>query len=252
MLSVIIPTYNNKSLTIRNIHLLDVYLRKHFKKHEIILVDDGSRLQEIAAEEELPADVTHIRLPKNRGKGFAIQQGMAKARGDCCIFTDIDLPYALEAFPYAYDLIVNKNINVVVGDRKLAISKCNIKISVFRRIASYVFSKLVTLFIIGGVFDFQCGFKAFSKRLASLLFPLLKVKRFGFDVEIYYLLLKNNIMMKKIPVCLNNNSDSTVQPIMHGIETLFSVIKIVVNYKRGKYGALELSSLENVPYWESF
>lgn len=250
MISLVVPTFNSKALTLANIRILDGYLKRHFDRYEIVLVEDGSRPSEAVNPGDLPASVSFIRLKKNFGKGRAIREGMASTSGDCCLFTDIDLPYDLEAIPFAYELIVGKGLNVVLGDRTLSDSVAQIRTSWFRRAMSRTFSKFVTLFAIGGVFDFQCGFKAFNGLLARDLFPLIKIDGFGFDVEIFYLLLKHNIMIKKIPVRLRNASDSTVAPLWHGLKMIWTTLKMVIDFKSGRYDSSRLERLENVRYWE--
>ncbi|MGB8951804.1 MAG: glycosyltransferase [Candidatus Aminicenantales bacterium] len=250
MISLVVPTVNNKDLTLVNIRTLDAYLARHFNKYEIVLVEDGSRPSEAVDPTDLPSSVFFIRLEKNCGKGQAVREGIAKTRGDCCLFTDIDLPYDLEAIPFVYELIVDKGLNAVVGDRTLTDSVALSWTSWFRRVASRLFSKFITLFIIGGIFDFQCGFKAFSGHLARDLFPLIKINGFGFDVEIFYLLLKNNIMIKKIPVRLRNATNSTVAPLRHGLQMILAAFKMMIDFKSGRYDVSRLKRLENVRYWE--
>jgi dolichyl-phosphate beta-glucosyltransferase len=250
MISLVVPTFNNKTLTLANMHALDAYLSRHFHDYEIILVEDGSLPSEAVDPRDLPSSASFIRLERNYGKGRAIREGMKATRGDCCLFTDIDLPYDLEAIPFAYELIAGKGLNIVVGDRTLSDSIAQTRNPWFRRAMSRLFSKFVTLFIIGNVFDFQCGFKAFSGRLAHDLFPLIKIDRFGFDVEIFYLLLKNNIMIKKIPVRLRNAGASTVAPLLHGLQMIMTTLKVVIDFKKGRYDCSRLLRLENIRYWE--
>ncbi|MFC4078202.1 glycosyltransferase family 2 protein [Salinithrix halophila] len=85
IISAIIPAYNEEERiettlrAVRRIPLVD----------EIIVVDDGSR----DATEQLArrhADYV-IRLPKNRGKGQALAEGIRYAAGDVYLFLDADL-----------------------------------------------------------------------------------------------------------------------------------------------------------------
>lgn len=230
--------------------ILDNYLENKKIPYEIFLVDDGSREQDRIHQSELPESVKLLQLKVNKGKGAAVKTGMIQANGDCRIFTDTDLPYDLSAIMYAYHLIIEKNLDFVAGDRTLFHSCYDVKLPWIRKIASKFFSKIITLFVIGGIFDSQCGFKAFSGSLAEILFPLLRVNGFAFDVEIYYLLLKYNILIQRIPVKLCTQEDSTVNFIRHGPGMIQDILLIPVRWYKKKYFSEQMISFKKNIYWE--
>jgi dolichyl-phosphate beta-glucosyltransferase len=249
-LSLILPHFNSKALAERKIIVLDEKLKNLGLSYEIIIVDDGSIPEEQINVQHLPATAKLILLPKNIGKGAAISRGMLAAQGKVRIFTDIDLPYDLSAVHYAYTLIQEKDFHFVAGDRSLPNSKYDIPGPMHRRIASKIFSKMITLLIIGGIYDSQCGFKAFSAELTEALFPLLTIQRFSFDVEIYYLLLKYNVTIRRIPVCLRNQEGSTVNLFKHALPMALRTLSIPFKWYAGKYQSKAMSAFLDNPYWE--
>lgn len=248
-LSLIIPKYNHRDLAIKNMAILNEFLIGCNVGYEIILVDDGSKDNERVYDSDLPTPVKLIQLEQNMGKGFAVKQGMLKASGDCVIFTDLDLPYHLSVIPYAYDLIVNKDFDFVAGDRTLHHSRYYCQIPFFRKLSSLFFSKIVTLFVIGGIFDSQCGFKGFSRRLAKNLFPLITINRFSFDVEVYYILLKYNILIKRIPVFLCSQDSKTVNPFSQSFEMIKEILAIPLKWRFGKYESEAMKEFGAEVYW---
>ncbi len=250
-LSVVLPVYNSKGMVCRNLVRLKDYLAGWCSSFEIIVVDDGSRMDERILYKDVPSSVRVIQLEKNRGKGAAVREGMLAAEGDVRIFTDADLPYDLAAIKYTFGLIKDKGFHFVAGDRSLPNSQYANALPLCRKIASRMFSKFVTLFVIGGIYDSQCGFKGFSAPLAKALFPLLTIDRFSFDVEIYYLILKYNIVICRIPVRLKDQEMSTINLFKHAFPMACRIMTIPFKWYAGRYVSVSMRALWDKPYWEA-
>jgi dolichyl-phosphate beta-glucosyltransferase len=249
-ISVILPVFNSRDMAIRNSNRMTSYLSGWCASFEIILVDDGSRPQERLLPEELPPEVRLIQLPHNLGKGAAVRCGMLEARGKVRVYTDIDLPFDLAAVRYAYGLIMDKGFHFVAGDRTLPTSVYSNTLPFYRKVVSRIFSKFVTLFVIGGIYDSQCGFKAFSGMLARSLFPLLTIDRFSFDVEIYYLVLKYNIVIRRIPVRLQDQEKSTVNIFKQALPMAARIMGIPFKWYAGRYASKGMEEFFDKPYWD--
>ena len=83
--SIIIPAYNEEE----NIGATVKSLRGLEEAWEIIVVDDGSR--DLTAERAREAGARVIRLPVNRGKGGAMEEGLKQASHPVIAFLDADL-----------------------------------------------------------------------------------------------------------------------------------------------------------------
>ncbi|MFZ5754479.1 MAG: glycosyltransferase family 2 protein [Bacillota bacterium] len=88
--SVLIPAYNEEG----SLSLTLEALTKMQGLEEILLVDDGSRDRTslIACK----WGVNLLRLPKNRGKGYALMSGLAYVSGDIIMFLDADLGFSVQ------------------------------------------------------------------------------------------------------------------------------------------------------------
>ena len=199
---------------------------------EVIVADDGSTDGTAAAVPE-SVDVHVLRLP-HRGKGHALRQGMTAATGMIRGFTDADLPYGLEALPYAIRWIRDHHYHAVIGDRTLPGStydSAGPARAVASEVASFTFRTLVT----GGIYDTQCGFKVFRGDVAAEIFRLARIDGFAIDVELLYLLLKYRLDLKQIPVQLRENGPSSVRLVRDSLVSVRDVSRIRVDWARGRY-----------------
>ena len=89
LVSVIIPAFNEEKTVAE---VVKVCLKTP-EVGEIIVVNDGSqdktkeRLQVFRDKDKIKV----VNLPKNRGKGYAVAQGIKRARYDYLLFLDADL-----------------------------------------------------------------------------------------------------------------------------------------------------------------
>lgn len=85
--SVIIPAHNEE----RTIGSIIEVVRTWGKASDSIVIDDGSTDQTARAVTRLGNATTLISYRKNRGKGYAMAQGIKKCQGDILIFLDADV-----------------------------------------------------------------------------------------------------------------------------------------------------------------
>jgi dolichyl-phosphate beta-glucosyltransferase len=168
---------------------------------------------------------------------------MLAARGTVRVYTDVDLPYDLELIPTMGRLLRANAFHLIIGDRTLPSSSYHSRTSVPRRLASAVFSAFVGTIVTGGFFDTQCGFKGMRGDVADLLFPLLRLNRFTFDVELVYVALKNRLDIHRIPVRLRNNETSSVRLLRDASQGVIDIARIKWHQLRGRYRSPALERL---------
>lgn len=161
-ISVVIPVLNEEESLRKLYNEISVSLNE-FTNWDIIFVDDGSDddsgniIQEIAAEDNR---VSCIRFLKNFGKADALSEGFKLAQGDIVITMDADL----QDDPKEIIPLVNKiqeGWDLVSGwkkDRKDPISK---------RVPSRLFNLVTRLFTGIKIHDFNCGIKAYRRRVVK-------------------------------------------------------------------------------------
>ena len=130
----------------------------------------------------------------------------------------------------------------MIGDRTLPGStyeSAGAARTVLSELASFTFRTMVT----GGIYDTQCGFKVFRGDVAAELFRLARVDGFSIDVELIYLILKNRLDLKRIPVQLEDNGPSSVRVLRDSIAAIRDVSSIRLNWARGRYRSPGLAEI---------
>ncbi len=250
-LSCIIPVYQAEIHIYHSLETLLQFLESTEFSYEIIAVDDGSTDNSWAEINRVKSDKLKLLChKKNLGKFAAIKSGMVEARGNCCAFTEADLPYQLSALTYATQIINTRQFHCVIGDRTLAASENHVDTSGMRRLASKFFAFTVRLLVTGEIFDTQCGFKALRQDIAKAIFPLLQQGGFAGDVELLYIARKYNLELKRIPVLLQNHGISTVSFARHVLPMLFQILALRSNWDRGAYRSPLLEQIASDHYWE--
>jgi dolichyl-phosphate beta-glucosyltransferase len=209
---------------------------------EVLVVDDGGN--DFRADEW--RDNARVRLlqhGKNRGKGAAVRTGMLEATGQVRVFTDVDLPFGMDLLPVMSAFLRDGRFHLVIGDRSLPGSSYHQATSWSRRIASALFTEFVGRIATGGFFDTQCGLKAVRGDVADALFPLLRVDRFAFDVELVYVALKHRLDIKRIPVQLLHNETSSVRLLRDATRGALDVARIKALQLRGAYDSPQLDAI---------
>ncbi len=236
-----LPCFRGAGHARRSADRLAELLGETFGSYEVVVVDDGGGDFDASWPEEGP--VRLIRLPVNRGKGAAVRAGMLASHGRVRVFTDVDLPFGLEPIVASARFITERGFHLAIGDRTLPGSSYSADVGWRRRIASGMFSKLVGVFVTGGFFDTQCGFKALRGDVAQAIFRMSRIDRYAFDVELLYLALVYRTDIKRVPVQLRNNETSVVRLLRDSLRMLADIARIRLLAFRGAYRCPELAKI---------
>jgi len=229
-LSLIIPVYNYASKLKGNINRAVHALRGRGLSFEIILVNDGSRDktgEEIVALSQVYPEVKSLSYSPNRGKGYAVKEGILQAEGWYVFFTDVDLPYGVDPIVAGLLLLQAGEVGAVLGERHMpGLSKHHALRSQRRAILREIFSVFVNGLLQLGVKDTQCGLKGFKREIAQQVFPRVTRTDFSFDVEVILLLRKMGCRFSFVRVEEQHSDVTTVHVLRDGFKMLYSVVVI--------------------------
>ncbi len=187
-LSVVIPAYNEEKRINMTLVAIDKWLGEQAFSSEIIIVIDGATdgtarmAQTFASSKE---NVRVIDRKQNRGKGYTVREGMLAARGQIRLFTDADNSTDISHFVKMKPLFDDgKDIVICSRDAKDAPgARQAIPQSALKRLMGNMGNLFIQIVAVYGIWDTQCGFKAFNKKSAEKIFSVSKIDRWGFDIE---------------------------------------------------------------------
>ncbi|HWQ51366.1 MAG TPA: glycosyltransferase [Terriglobales bacterium] len=222
-ITLVIPFYNEKAI-LPGTAAACLSLRERLPGPlELIFVDDGSTDGGGACLEGLA--VRLVSYPENRGKGYAIRQGVAASTGDAVVYTDCDLAYGLEAVRPAVNLLMTSGADVVCGSRRLA-PEGYAAYPPLRRAASAGFSLLVNAVLGLGVSDTQCGFKCLRGDVARGLFSRCVTDGFSFDLELLGRAKRAGMKIAEMPVRVLRHGESKVRIFQDSLKMAGEVFAI--------------------------
>jgi glycosyltransferase involved in cell wall biosynthesis len=228
----VIPFYNQRARARATAAEAASFLHERFgDRAELIVVDDGSMPGQAVEAEDLPPGVMLIRQPQNLGKGGAVRSGVARARGEFIVFTDSDLPFSLEPVDTTLAWL-RDSADVVIGDRLHPESEAAIEVGPLRRLSSVVYTWLVNHALGLDYADTQCGYKGYRAAAARALFGSLEVTSFAFDAELLLRAEQAGFRIRRQPVRLLHDRDSSVSLARHAPRILLDVGRLVWRRRR--------------------
>src|SRR4051812_8868100 len=237
-LSLVIPAFNEELRLLPTLERLHAHLSARPMSYEILVVDDGSRdgTREVvaAAAARFPNIVLVCQRP-NRGKGAAVRRGMRAACGRIRVMWDADCSMPPEELPRLLAPIVAGRAEIAIGSRYAAGAK-TVKQPRYRVMWSRLCNKVVQRFLVPGVLDTQCGFKAFTSAAALSLFGSATIDGWAFDLEILALAWRRGIAIEEVGVEWKDDERSRVNPFTDFWKVIREALTIRRNLARGVYG----------------
>ena len=217
--SIIIPIYNESDSI--------PYLLKSIKQysllgHEIIIIDDGSN---DGGTKQLRNNnfIKLLELEKNKGKGFAIKEGLNTAKYNRIIIFDGDMELDISNISRLMILDKKSKIHSVMGIRfnNLTPLKSNFDWG------NFMFTSFFNIIFKSNHKDILCCAKAFY--LDEIQKDKIKSDKFDIDVELSTMLTINNSFIPQIELNYKRRSieEGKKLIISDGWSILFRIIKMI-------------------------
>jgi len=184
--SLIIPCFNEEH-SLKMCVEKCLLLKEHFRKLELVVVDDCSSDSSLSIAMDLAQNYNEIKVlhhDVNKGKGAALRSGFEAASGDFVGIQDADLEYNPMQYLRLVGTCLERGAEAVYGSRYL-------RPSAERRVLYFWhtwMNKSLTFFSNMcsnlDITDMETCYKLFKKDFIKKIAPTLKENRFGFEPEI--------------------------------------------------------------------
>lgn len=220
--SIVIPCYNEGEIVLETLKTTSHILENVTEEYEIIAINDGSkddteRYLQLASIRD--KNIKVVSYQQNKGKGYALKQGLQAATGDIIgyIDADMDIPPQLLS-TYIRKMIAEKR-DCVIGSKTH--ERSILHQTWKRRLLSKVSRGIIDiLFQLKGV-DTQVGIKIFSRKCIKTVLDDVKAKSFAFDIELLVLIRHHGFEITSAPVFIDQtqtqsqvSSGSTMKTFM--------------------------------------
>lgn len=247
-LDLLIPLYNEQyrlRLTLKA--LANFKAPPSIKIRDVIFVNDGSAdsTLNILKKVKLKFSKKIISYKQNRGKGYAIKQGLLASTANYVLFFDADMSTPLSEIKKFIPFFKN-NYGLVIGTRKNGHSTVISHQPPLREKMGKVFTFVSQLILNTWVTDFTCGFKALRSDVAQEIASRMKIDRWSFDSEILFLAKSFGFSMHEQAVTWSNEPNTKVNLFWDAIRSLKELLQIRCYHLLGKYNLATTANLSTI------
>lgn len=240
-LTLVIPMYNES----KRLSKLFNALRKGIgvdgiNLEKVIFVDDGSqdktalKVQKFVQANHLPFKAQLLTYSPNKGRGHAVRLGLLHSFSDYTLYLDADSSIPLSNLK-DFVKYMEKDYDLLFGSKK-ALGAVEIKPrGLVRKVVGLGHSLIASLFL--GVFawDFQGGFKMFSRRFIEEVSSLCHIDKWGFDMEVIFWAQKLGYSKVELPISWkpieNGSKVSLLRDIWLSLQDILTIKRDYLNFQ---------------------
>jgi glycosyltransferase involved in cell wall biosynthesis len=185
VLTIVVPAYNESRLIVDVLANVINNLNDNAIDAEIVVVDDASKDATATTvnqfiKENLEQKIQLISYKTNRGKGYAIRQGIAAAQGEFLLIQDADHEYDPRDYPRLLAPLLEDKADVVYGSRFVGGNPHRI-LFFWHSIGNKFLTMVSNAFTNLNLTDMETGYKVFRTAIIQQL--KLRENRFGIEPE---------------------------------------------------------------------
>lgn len=223
-IAILIPCYN-ESATIAKV-VADY--KKALPEAVIYVYDNNSTDGTAEIASQVGAVVRH---EYRQGKGNVIRSMFRQIDAECYLMIDGDDTYPAENARQMCELVLDKGVDMVIGDR-LSATYFQENKRPFHNLGNKMVRGLINQLFDSQVRDIMTGYRAFSYQFVKH-FPVLS-KGFEIETEMTIHALDKNFLLEEIPVQYKDRPEGSVSKLntyTDGAKVLLTIFKLFRDYK---------------------
>ncbi|MBT5932844.1 MAG: glycosyltransferase family 2 protein [Flavobacteriales bacterium] len=157
-ISIVIPLFNEEE-SLPELFAWIQRVLSNIYTYEVIFVDDGSKDKSwdvIEGLQKKHTEVRGIKFQRNYGKSAALQKGFEMCVGEVVVTMDADLQDSPEEIPELYEMIIQKDFDLVSGWKKKRHDPLSKTIPT--KLYNWAARRITGIYL----HDFNCGLKAYK------------------------------------------------------------------------------------------
>jgi len=234
-LSLIIPAHNEEARLPGTLQQVLDFLSAQPYQSEVLVVENASHDRTLQVAQEFAQRYPRLRVLQcpQRGKGFAVRQGMLAARGEYRFMCDADLAMpASEISRFLPPTLTGVDIAIASREAPGAIRSHE---PLYRHLIGRAYNFLTRLWLLPGLQDTQCGYKCFRGTVVDELFSRQTLGGWSFDVEILFIARRRGLRIVEVPISWAYIPGSKVSVIKSSLRVVVELLTIRLNGWRGVY-----------------
>lgn len=176
-----------------------------------------------------------VKYEYRQGKGNVIRSMFRQIDADCYLMIDGDDTYPAEHAREMCELVLNKGVDMVIGDR-LSSTYFEQNKRPFHNAGNKAVRLLINKIFKSNVKDIMTGYRAFSRTFVKN-FPVLS-KGFEIETEMTIHALDKNFLLEEMPVDYRDRPEGSVSKlntVSDGIKVIMTIFRLFSEYKPLKF-----------------
>ena len=222
-IAVLIPCYNEEYAIAKVVTDF-----KSVMPDAVVYVYDNNSTDRTAELAEKAGAI--VRHEPRQGKGNVVRRMFREIQADCYIMVDGDGTYDPADAPAMTQLVLNENVDMVVGDR-LSTTYFQENKRPFHNMGNRMVRYLINRFWGNDIRDIMSGYRAFSRRFVKL-FPVM-TQNFEIETEMTIHALDKQYDIRTIPSKYSDREagESKLNTWKDGIKVLKTIFKLFMEYR---------------------